>query len=600
MAETLCQMFQRSVKKFADCEALLRKVNGKYQAVTYREMGDRVRMLATALLSLGIRKGDGIAILSENRPEWAIADFAALHIGAVNVGIFPTIPASQVEYILADSGAKCLIVSDREQLAKALTIKKSLPDVCVISFNRLEAPVDGALSYEELLSEAEASPLTDEAYEERWSSVRPEDWASIIYTSGTTAEPRGAILSHGNFASNYAAARKVLAFQPGDVLFSVVPLNHVFGRMVDHYLPISLGATVAYVENLRRLRQNMEEARPHFMALVPRVLEMFEEGLTAAVAKESLTKQKLVAWAYSVGREKAENGQAGKKPGPFLASKAWLADRLVFSAIRKRLGLDRLRFFLVGAAPVSRRTLEFFVAMGLPVLEGYGLSETSPLVSVNPPERIKLGTVGRPFDEVEVKLAEDGEILVRGPNVMLGYYKRPEETRETIEPDGWLHKGDIGEIDKDGYLIITDRKKNLIVLANGKKVQPQHLETLLVESPFISQAVIVGDRQNTIGALIVPAFDHVKEWAQKHSVTIDAEDRAALARAPEIERLIRGEIQRLTSNLADHEKIRRFSLLEQELTAETGELTPTLKIKRRVVLEEYKDLIDSLYAPSSP
>jgi long-chain acyl-CoA synthetase len=589
-------MFQESVKKFADYPAMLRKVNGRFRAITYREMGARVRMLATALLALGIGKGDPVAILSENRPEWAIADFATLHIGAVNVGIFPTIPASQVEYIVGDSGAKCLIVSDREQLGKALTTKKSLPKLCVISINRLEAPVDDVLSYDELVREAEASPLTDRAFEERWSSVMPEDWASIIYTSGTTADPRGAILSHGNFTSNYTTGRKVLAFQPGEVLLSFVPLNHVFGRMVDHYLPISLGSTIAYVENLRRLRQNMEEVRPHYMALVPRVLEMFQEGLMAAVAKETLTKQKLFAWAFSVGKEVADRAQEGKKPAPFLTSKTWLADRLVFSAIRKRLGLDRLRFFFAGGAPVSRTTLEFFLAMGLPIMEGYGLSETSPLVSVNPPERIKFGSVGRPFDEVEVKVAEDGEILVRGANVMQGYHKRPQETRETIEPDGWLHTGDVGEIDEDGYLIITDRKKNLIVLANGKKVLPQHLEALLFESPFISQAVIVGDRQNTIGALIVPAFDRLKEWAQKRSITIDAEDRVALARAPEVERLIRGEIQRLTTNLADHEKIRRFSLLERELTMETGELTPTLKIKRRVVLEKYKQLIDSLYA----
>jgi long-chain acyl-CoA synthetase len=595
MPETLCEMFQTSVKKFADYPALLHRVDGRYQAITYREMGARVRMLATALLALGIDRGDRVALLSENRPEWAIADLATIHIGAVNVGIFPTIPASQVEFIVADSGAKCLIVSDREQLAKARVIKKSLPDLSVISINRLEAPDDDALSYDALLREAEASPLPDKEYEERWSSVKPEDWASIIYTSGTTAEPRGAILSHGNFTSNYTSGRKILAFQPGDVLLSFVPLNHVFGRMVDHYLPISLGSTVAYVENLRRLRQNMEEVKPHYMAVVPRLLEMFQEGLTAAMAKEALLKQKLFAWAFSVGREKADKVQTGKKPGPLLVSKSLLADRLVFSAIRKRLGLDRLRFFFAGGAPVSRTTLEFFSAMRLPIMEGYGLSETSPLVSVNPPERIKFGTVGRPFDEVEVKSAEDGEILVRGPNVMQGYYKRPQETRETIAPDGWLHTGDIGEIDEDGYLIITDRKKNLVVLANGKKVLPQHLETLLSESPFISQAVIVGDRQNTIGALIVPAFDRLKQWAERQSVAVDAKDWAALARAPEVERLIRGEIQRLTSNLADHEKIRRFSLLEQELSIETGELTPTLKIKRRVVLEKYKHLIDSLY-----
>ncbi|HVN23896.1 MAG TPA: long-chain fatty acid--CoA ligase [Syntrophorhabdales bacterium] len=597
MAETLCRMFQESVKKFADYPAMLRKVDGSFRPITYREMGDRVRGLTTALLSIGVTRGDRVALMSENRPEWAISDFAILHAGAVNVGIFPTLPVAHVEYIISDSGARCLIVSDQEQLAKALAVREKFGDLCIISMN---APRDGAesvLSYEALLRDGEASPLADHKYEECWSSVRPEDWASIIYTSGTTAEPRGAILSHQNFVSNYSTARKVLTFQQGDTLLSFVPLNHVFGRMVDHYLPISLGSTIAYVENLRRLRQNIQEVRPHYMAVVPRLLEMFEEGLKAAFTKEPRVRQKLIAWAFSSGRAMVEV-QAGGSVGPLLTRKRWLADRLVFRRLRDRLGLDRLRFFFAGGAPVSRDTLEFFSAMGLPIMEGYGLSETSPLVSVNPPGRIRLGTVGRPFEGVEVKLADDGEILVRGPNVMQGYYKRAEETKEAIEPDGWLHTGDIGTIE-DGYLSITDRKKNLIVLANGKKVLPQHLETLLLGSPFIFQAVLVGDRQNTVGALIVPAFDRVREWARAHGVEGHVGDETGFIEEPAVRRLIRMEIQRLTEGLADYEKIRAFALVDREFTLEAGELTPTLKIKRRVVLERYGHLIDSLYSDSS-
>jgi long-chain acyl-CoA synthetase len=595
MPETLCQMFQESIEKFAEYPAMLRKLDGSFRAITYREMGEQVRALVKVFLTLGIGKGDRVALLSENRPEWAIADFAMLHIGAVNVGIFPTIPAAQVEFIVGDSGARCLVVSDREQLAKALAIKKKLPDLCIISIDRPDNGAEEVLSYERILRETEGAPLDDKEYEEHWSSVRPEDWASIIYTSGTVAEPRGAVLSHRNFVSNYSTARKVLTFQPGDVLLSFVPLNHVFGRMVDHYLPISSGSSVAYVESLRRLRQNIEEVRPHYMAVVPRLLEMFQEGLMTAVAKESPAKQRLIAWAFSAGREKADRVQKGRIPGLFLKSKVWLTDRLVFSAMRRRLGLDRLRYFFAGGAPVSRGTLDFFSAMRLPIMEGYGLTETSPLVTVNPPDKIRYGTVGRPFEGVEVKLADDGEILVRGPNVMQGYYKRPQETRETIEADGWLRTGDIGEIDEGGYLVITDRKKHLIVLANGKKVLPQHLEALLLESPFISQAVIVGDRQSTIGALIVPAFGRLKEWVQVQAIKVDAEDPVRLVGAPEVRGLIRQEIQRLTGSLADFEKIRPFALLDRELTLETGELTPTLKVKRRVVLEKYKPLIDSLY-----
>jgi long-chain acyl-CoA synthetase len=595
MVETLCQMVQESITKFPDHPAMLRKTGNAFQPITYREMGLQVRKLATALLSLGIRKGDRVALLSENRPEWAIADFAILHIGAVNVGIFPTLPAGQVEYIVTDSGARCLIVSDREQLTKALSIRERLPALGIISMNGVEPAIDGVLSLGDLMRKAESAPLSDQEYESLWRSVRPQDWASIIYTSGTTADPRGAILSHRNFVSNYTSGHEVIAFHPGDILLSFVPLNHVYGRIVDQYFAMSAGSTVAYVENLRRLRQNMAEVRPHYMVLVPRVLEMFQEGLLTAISKEPPFKQKLFNWALAKSKELAAPAQTGKRPSPVLLFQTWFGDRLVFRPIRARLGVDRLKLFFSGGAPLSKTTGEFFSAMGLSVMEGYGLSETSPLVAVNPRAKLKLGTVGLPIGGIEVRLADDGEILVRGPNVMQGYYKRPEETKETIDPEGWLRTGDIGEFDEDGYLTITDRKKNLIVLANGKKVAPQHLENRLLESPFISQVVIVGDEQNTVGALIVPAFERVKEWAEKQGLSTVAGEK--LASAPEVQRLIREEVQRLSGDFADYEKIRRFALLERELTVEAGELTPTLKIKRRVVVEKYKDLIDSLYGP---
>ena len=595
MVETLCQMFQESVSMFGDKAAMLRKGEASFEPVTYRQMGDDVRKLATAFVRLGVKKGDRVAILSENRSEWAIADFAMLHAGAVNVGIFPTLPAGQVEYIVSDSGASFLIVSDRDQLNKALSIRKCLPGLRIISLNRVDSGTDGVIALEEILLQAASAPLSDEAYETLWKSVGPQDWAAIIYTSGTTAEPRGAILSHWNFVSNYRAAREVITFDPGDILLSLVPLNHVYGRMVDQYLAMSTGSTVAYVENLRRLRQNMAEVRPHFMVLVPRVLEMFQEGLIAAVSKESPFKQRLFNWAVAKGRELAGLGGRRTSASLSLRLQTWVAARLVFGPLRARLGLDRLKLFFSGGAPLSKSTGEFFSAMGLAVMEGYGLSETSPLVAVNPPARLKLGTVGLPIRGIEVKIAPDGEILVRGPNVMQGYYRRPDETGEAIDREGWFHTGDIGEFDEDGYLVITDRKKNLIVLANGKKVAPQALENRLLESPFISQVVIVGEQQHTVGALIVPAFERVRAWAQEQGLAMTTDEK--IAGAPEVHRLMREEIQRLSGDAADFEKIRRFAILERELSLEAGELTPTLKMKRRVVLEKYKDLIDSLYGP---
>lgn len=595
MAATLTRMFQESVKKFADYPALSSKGAHGYQAITYREMGERVRTLASGLVALGVQKGDRIAIISENRPEWAIADIALMHIGAINVAIFPTLPAGQVEYIVADSGSRIILVSDREQLAKALTVKKALPFLRIVTMDCPADPANDVMTFDEIMKLGEASPLDDADYEERWQSVQPNDWASIIYTSGTTGDPKGAILSHGNFTSNVEAAQDVLTFQPGDVLLSFVPLNHVMGRLADHYMPLSCGATVVYVESLRRLRQNLVEVKPHYMVLVPRVFGMFQEGLLGQIAKEPSFKQKLFHWALSVGKRRFERIAKRQGLSPLLACQWWLANRLVFRKIRARLGLERLRLFVSGSAPLPMATAEFFSAMGLTILEGYGLTETSPLVSVNRPHWFKFGTVGLPVKGVEVKIAEDGEILVHGPNVMQGYYNKPKETAEAIDQEGWLHTGDIGELDEDGFLKITDRKKDLLVLANGKKVAPQPIENRLLASPYISQIVLLGDRESTVTALVVPAFERVKDWAKGRGLSVNTEDHSELVRHPEVNRLLRDEIQRLSTDLADFEKIHRFSLLDQEFTVENGGLTPTLKIRRRVVMEKYKDVIEAMY-----
>jgi len=588
-------MFQESVQKFADSPALSSKGARGYQAITYREMGEKVRTLLSGLVALGVEKGDRIALISENRPEWAIADIAILHIGAINVAIFPTLPAGQVEYIVADSESKIILVSDREQLAKALTVKKALPNLRIVTMDCPAEPASDVMTFDEVMKLGEASPLSDADYEERWRSIQPNDWASIIYTSGTTGDPKGAILSHRNFTSNVEAAQDVLTFQPGDVILSFVPLNHVMGRLADHYLPLSCGATVAYVESLRRLRQNLVEVKPHYMVLVPRVFELFQEGLLGHIAKEPSFKQKLFHWALSVGKRRFERVAKRRGLSPLLACQWWLASRLVFRKIRERLGLERLKFFSSGSAPLPQATAEFFSAIGLTILEGYGLTETSPLVAVNRPSWVKFGTVGLPVKGVEVKIAEDGEILVRGPNVMQGYYNRPKETAEAIDKEGWLHTGDIGELDEDGFLKITDRKKDLLVLAIGKKVAPQPIENRLKESPYISQIVLLGDRESTVTALIVPAFERVKDWAKERGLSVNTEDNSVLARHPEVNRLLRDEIQRLSTDLADFERIHRFSLLDHEFTVENGEMTPTLKIRRRVVMEKYKDVIEAMY-----
>jgi long-chain acyl-CoA synthetase len=597
MADTLNWMFQMSVEKFGDSPALSSKVAGKYRAITYRETALKVHALASGLVATGVEKGDRIALISENRPEWAIADLAIMHIGAINVAMFPTLPAGQVQYIIADSEARIIIVSDVKQLRKALEVKKTLPDLHIVTMDCPADPVNDVMNFNDVLKRGETSPLRDLDYEERWKSLQPDDWASIIYTSGTTGDPKGAILSHGNFASNVDAAKDIMTFHRGDVLLSFVPLNHAMGRLVDHYLPLSCGSMIAYVENLRRLRQNLGEVKPHYMLLVPRVLEMFHEGLAGNIAKEPPWKQRLFSWAISVGLRSCEKKGAAS---PFLAFRWWLADKLVFSKIRDRLGLQRLKLFFSGGAPLPKAIAEFFSAMRLPILEGYGLTETSPLVAVTRPHSVKIGTVGPPVNGIEVRLDDDGEILVRGPNVMKGYFKKPEETAEAIDSEGWFHTGDIGEFDGDGFLKITDRKKNLLVLANGKKVTPQPIECRLLQSTYISQIILLGENRSAVTALIVPNFRSLGQWIKENSIGINPEDNREITQNHEVHRLIQDEIQRFSHDLADFERVHRFSLIDHEFTIENGELTPTLKVRRRVVREKYKDLIDAMYRSPDP
>ena len=593
--KTLPEMFHRTVEKFPEVPALVGSVQGRYHSITYRHMAEKVRSFGRGLLAIGVRSKDHVALLSENRPEWAIADMAFAHIGAVNVALFPNIPTGQVEYIISDAGAKIIVVSNRAQLKKALEIRNRNKHLRIIS---METPPDGAtdiVTYDGVIGLGESSPETDTEFEKRTHNTRPDDWASIIYTSGTTGDPKGVILSHSNFVSNVEAAREVLHFQSGEVLLSFVPLNHVMGRLVDHYLPLSTGSTIAYAESLLRLRQNLHELRPHYMLLVPRVLEMFHEGILATVAKASPMAQRIFNQALSAGTRCCRLMEH-KQTVPFYLTFLWrLADFLVFGKIRTSLGLERLKFFFSGGASLPLAVAEFYCAFNIRVMEGYGLSETSPLVAVNPVNLLKFGTVGLPIKGVEIKIADDGEILVKGPNVMEGYYNKPADTAEAIDKNGWFHTGDIGQLDEDGYLEITDRKKNLIVLSNGKKVAPQPMENKLSESPFISYAIIIGDKRNTITAMLAPNFKNIRDWTENNKLDLDLHDNMAIASHQEVVRLIKSEIERLLPDLADYEKIRKFSIISEELNVENGALTPTLKVKKRILLERYKDVIEAMY-----
>ena len=595
MCKTLPEMFRLSVEKFPEIPALMGSVKGKYKSITYLQMSKKIRSFGMGLIALGVQDKNHVALLSENRPEWAIADIALAHIGAVNVAIFPNIPTNQVECIISDSGTKLIIVSDLSQLKKALDIQITKKDLIIIS---METPPDGIkniMTFDEVSQLGEASPEIDDEFEKRLGLIKPDHWASIIYTSGTTGDPKGVILSHNNFVSNVEAAQEVIRFGPGEILLSFVPLNHAMGRLADHYLPLSTGSTIAYVESLLRLRQNMQEVKPHYMLLVPRVLEMFQEGILANIAKESSHKQKIFNWALSSGIERCRLIESNKNI-PLFKSLLWkISDIVVFRKIRSRLGLERLKFFFSGGASLHHSTADFFCSLRINIMEGYGLTETSPLVTVNPSNLQKYGTVGLPIKGVEVKIANDGEILVRGPNVMQGYYNKPADTAEAIDKDGWLHTGDIGQFDKDGYLTITDRKKNIIILSNGKKVAPQPIENRLSESHFISHAIIAGDKHSTITAILSPDFKNLRKWVEKYKLDVDLLDNRAIASHPEVERLFKAEIERLLPDLADFEKIRKFIIVGDEFTVDNGVLTPTLKIKKQVLLERYRDVIEEMY-----
>jgi long-chain acyl-CoA synthetase len=571
----------------------MHKQGGSYHSRSYRELAREVRDFSLGLAALKIRAGDRVAILSGNRPEWAIADLATLSVGGVTTPLYITLPSSQVQYILTDAEAVAIIVEDEKQWRKIEAAREALPalrHVIMIEPRPAEAAAAGVLAFDDVMGMGQATGASEAAFEARWHAVQPDDLASLIYTSGTTGEPKGAMLTHFNFMSNALCVAEVIDVRPDDLFLSFLPLSHVFERLAGHYFPLSVGAAIAYAESVFTVQNNMVEVRPTVMTSVPRLYESMQSRILDTVAKAPPLRQKLFHWALGVGRTAAACRREHRAIGPLLVLQLALAERLVFEKIRERTG-GRIRYFVSGGAPLPPATAEFFQAVGLNVIEGYGLTETSPVISFNPPGGVRPGTVGKAIPGVEVKIAPDGEILTRGPHVMRGYYNKPDATREAIDPDGWFHTGDIGELSADGYLRITDRKKDIIVLANGKNVAPQPIEAALKASPYIEEIVLIGDKQPTITAVVVPAYDRLKAFAREHGLPDKPE---ALAQDPEVRKLLKKEIDRLSGHLADFERIKRFALLERGFSIEGGELTPTLKVKRRVIAEKYADVIGGM------
>ena len=590
--DTLTAIFFDAVEKHALPNAYQYKAQGKYVPLSHAQVLERARRVSLGLGALGVQRGDRVGIMSENRPEWALADWACLCGGMTDVPIYPTLPADQIVHPLNDSGAVALFVSTADQAAKAASVRAQFRTVrTVISF--VEPKPEGAdLTFAEL--EARGTALDSTAAAAEWRAgalaVRPDDIATLIYTSGTTGLPKGVMLTHDNLASNVRASQHKVPLVAGEVALSFLPLSHVFERMGD-YLFFACGISIAYAESIDTVPFNLSEVRPHYAMSVPRLFEkMYARVLENAVSGGAV-KARIFGWARAVADRWADEKLAGREPGGFLAWQYGLAQKLVFSKLKERTG-GRLRFFVSGGAPLAPSINKFFFAAGLTILEGYGLTETSPVIAVNAPDAFRIGSVGKPIAGAEVRIAEDGEILTRGPHVMKGYYNRPDATAESIDADGWFHTGDIGVLE-DGFLRITDRKKDIIVTAGGKNIAPQPIENRIKTNKYVSQAVMIGDKRKFPVVLVVPNWDNLEKWAAIKNIIWT--DRRQLLEMPTIRAKMDKEVRSTIEGLASFETPKKIALLEHDFSIERGELTPKLSVKRKVIDQAYKGIIDALY-----
>ena len=588
--KTIAEMFIQCVEQFADNPAFFDKIDGEWQKKTYREAGDIVENLASGLASLGVQKGDKIAIISTNSSRWAFADYAITGLGAVTVTVYPTLTTPHMKYIFDDSETHYAFVGNKEQLDKT----KSLIQECehmkgYVLMDDSDDDTDKVFGFSSLIERGKAyKESSDFDFKAIASTINPDDLLTLIYTSGTTGNPKGAMLSHNNLIANIKSGKKSIHIDESDVFLSFLPLSHVFERMVGHFSGLTSGGRVYYAESIDTVADNMGEIKPTIMASVPRLYEKMYAKIIDKVSNDPPLRQKIFWWAISVGKEAMPNICKNSRPSGWLGFKFGLAEKLVFSKIKERVG-GRVRFFVSGGAPLSQEIAEFFAAANIIILEGYGLTETSPVITNNRLEDVKFGTVGKPIDGVEVKIAEDGEIICRGENVMLGYYNNEAATREVIDENGWFHTGDIGEFDEDGFLRITDRKKNIIVTSGGKNIAPAPMEIALIASKYIEQVVVLGDRRNFVSALIVVAQETLSEWANEQG--IDGE----IIQDERTDKLFENEVSKAMAGFAHYETVKKFKLVADEWSVESGELTPTLKVKRKVVEKKYADLIDSIY-----
>ncbi|MDO8519604.1 MAG: long-chain fatty acid--CoA ligase [Deltaproteobacteria bacterium] len=587
--KNLLQIFASSVKKRGNAPCFRFKENGKWESLTWNEAYLQVLDLAGGLKKLGVVKGDRVCLFSRSRYEWTLADLAILATGAITVPIYESSLPEQAAYIIENAGAKVVFCEDPLSFKKIESVRQKLPNLKQIILFVPGEKKDGVYSLDELmiLGKGEGEAL----FAKMSAELGTETEASYVYTSGTTGPPKGAVLTHGNFLAEIFALKKNLDFPTRTESLLFLPLAHILARCVQ-FAQIENGFVQCYAESIDKLMDDIAQVKPHLMASVPRIFEKVHTRVMQGVETSSEGKKKIFNWALKVGNERAGRVLAKKGISPLLALQWKIAYALVFSKLHKKMG-GRIEYFISGGAPLSKDIAQFFFAAGFLILEGYGLTETTAAVTLNSRENLKIGTVGKPLVGAEIRIAEDGEILVRGPLVFKGYYKKPEDTAQALTADGWFHTGDIGLIDEDGFVKITDRKKDIIVTAAGKNIAPQNIESLFKTDPLISQVMIHGDNRKYLSALITLNKDEVLSYARDKKISF--RDYSDLVKNETIYHLIKGRIEEKNRQLAKYETIKKFAILDNDFSVETGELTPTMKVKRKFTSEKYKSILDQFY-----
>jgi len=591
---TLVDVFNRVARKHKRPDMLNYKSDGRWISMSSDEMLQRAKRIAAGLHAIGARRGDRVALLSESRVEWTLTDAGSIFAGTIDVPIYPTLTPPQVRYILNDSGACILILANREKYDEIKDALGECPEVKhVIFFDPQGVTSAEGLTLAQLEDRGRELEQREPGYVDRLAAqIKPDDLATIIYTSGTTGEPKGVMLAHSNLVTNLIDSSGHLSFGEHDTALSVLPLSHVFERQAM-YMYLHQGMAVYFAESLQTVGPNLREVCPTVLVGVPRIFEKIYQRIQERAAETGRIAAALLAWSVSVAKDYAALVIAHRPVPAFLKLKHWIASKLVFSKWQRAFG-GRMRLLVSGGAALPEELSYIYIGAGIPIVQGYGLTETSPVITTSRIEDNRVGTVGKAIPNVEIRIAEDGEIEVRGPNIMRGYYNKPEETRAVFTPDGWFKTGDIGTLDGDGFLRITDRKKELFKTSGGKYISPQPIEQAIKASRFVNQVVLIGAERKFPAALVVPVWEQLESYCKLKG--IEFKSHSELCHHPRIIDLIQRQIDGLTPNLAKYERIKKVALLENEFTIEGGELTPTLKVKRRVIDQKYRDVIEKLYA----